>query len=138
MRSDGASPFKIIIVDDDHDDALIVREVLNGIDELIHVEHVSDGQDLIDLLFRKKIPDLIFLDLNMPRKGGIETLREIRNDKQWHEIPVTVLSTASNHDQIGEAYSYGANCYITKQDRYSDWIKVMKGLVNFFGRENYS
>jgi CheY-like chemotaxis protein len=72
----------------------------------------------------------------MPRKSGMETLREIKNDIQWREIPVTVLSTASNHEQIGEAYSYGANCYITKPDRYSDWIKVMKGLVSFFGRKS--
>ncbi|HYV93284.1 MAG TPA: response regulator [Chitinophagales bacterium] len=136
------SPFRILIADDDHDDIVIVREVLSALGDLIQLDHVVDGQSLIDLLLMRKnqreipIPDLIFLDLNMPRKSGLETLRELKGDKELCEIPVTVLSTASDRRQIGEVYALGANCYITKPAHYNDWLIIMRGLLQFFSRKN--
>ena len=135
-------PFRILIADDDHDDVVIVREVLSALGGMVHLDHVEDGQSLIDLLATGKnqieipVPDLIFLDLNMPRKGGLDVLREIRSDQELNNIPITVLSTASDRQQISDAYASGANCYITKPDYYIDWLIVMKGLLHFFSRRS--
>ena len=126
---------KIFLADDDEEDCMLFKEALEETKEA-QLELASDGLELMTSLKKMvELPSAIFLDLNMPRKGGMEALREIKRDKELSKIPITVLSTASDRRQISEAYASGANCYITKPDHYIDWLIIMKGLLHFFSRK---
>jgi CheY-like chemotaxis protein len=115
----------ILMADDDEDDRELTRDALL---ESAHVEEmrfVADGQELIDYLRRagpygspqageRPHPSLILLDLNMPRKDGREALAEIKRDAALRRIPVVVLTTSSDDEDVREAYDLGANTYVTK------------------------
>ncbi|MBA3648334.1 MAG: response regulator [Chitinophagales bacterium] len=129
------------MADDDLDDAAFVMEALDVVDPHIGLKHVPDGQYLIDMLHglgnlhTERHAPLILLDLNMPRKGGLETLREIRSNPFLNILPVLILSTSASQRDIQEAYINGANCYVIKPFTFNDWIYLMKGLTRFWLRK---
>jgi CheY-like chemotaxis protein len=111
----------IFLADDDEDDCILFKDALREVGYGIELIISYDGEELMNTLDQKVPPEprLIFLDLNMPRKNGIECLREIRNTDKLKSIPVVILSTSSQEDSIHNAYKYGAHHYITKPGTYT-------------------
>ena len=118
MTRNQTKPKNIILADDDADDCEFFEEALKEVSSETELTITRDGVELMTTLYENVTepppPDVIFLDLNMPRKNGFECLTEIRETHKWRKIPVVIFSTSANVDTIERAYSLGANCYIRK------------------------
>ncbi|MEO8086830.1 MAG: response regulator [Bacteroidota bacterium] len=118
----------ILLADDDADDRLFFKEAIEEVKIKTILTTVKNGVQLMDYLNKPKaiLPDVIFLDLNMPRKGGIECLTEIRNSSKLKDISIAIYSTSSSEKDIEEAFITGANIYINKP---ADMNKLKKILI---------
>ncbi|HEY2259723.1 MAG TPA: response regulator [Solirubrobacteraceae bacterium] len=135
-------PVTILMADDDEDDRELTRDALPDPRLAKQMKFVVDGQDLIDYLRRQgpyaehsddaPRPGIILLDLNMPRKDGREALAEIKADESLREIPVVVLTTSSDEEDVTRTYALGANSFITKPVTHSGLIEVMRSLTNYW------
>jgi len=132
-------PFRVLIADDDADDVQLTKECFTENQLLIDVNDVSDGQKLIEHLNEIKktsnattLPQLILLDLNMPRKSGFEVLKEIKEDEVLRKIPVIILSTSKASKDIEKAYELGASCFVTKPHTMTEWCDKMGKLGRFW------
>lgn len=127
MKSQKA-PLHVLLTDDDEDDRLIFYEILNEMDKDIAVHMVNDGKQLMDFLNKtnKPLPEIIFLDLNMPNMSGLECLKKIRGNDKYSDISIAIYSTSTSEKDIDDTFHHGANIYITKPAAYSDLKKVLK------------
>lgn len=139
MMQTSRRPFRVLIADDDADDVQLTRECFSQNQFLIDVNDVSDGQTLIEHLNEVKktlnvstLPQLILLDLNMPRKSGFEALKEIKEDEILRKIPVIILSTSMASKDIQKAYELGASCFVTKPHTMTEWCEKMGKLGRFW------
>ncbi|MGZ3895049.1 MAG: response regulator [Bacteroidia bacterium] len=109
---------KLLLADDDKDDRFFFNKVLQELSIPTHLTTVEDGEKLMQYLSKnhKHLPDLLFLDLNMPRKNGAECLVEIKGDKRLKELPVIIYSTSLHEDVADLLYDKGAHYYIRKTD----------------------
>jgi CheY-like chemotaxis protein len=103
----------VILADDDEDDQSLFLEVVKEISCSIRLSFAKDGKELLAFL-ENNTPDLIFLDLNMPLKDGLECIREIRSTETKNSLPIIIYSTSSSQQSIDECYKEGANYYIVK------------------------
>ena len=115
----------ILIADDDNDDIGFFNDTLHDISKEIKISTVSNGAELMEVL-RAIVPDLIFLDINMPCKTGIECLSELRDLGELSKVPVVIYSTASIPKQIERTYQLGANLYFEKPHSY---LGMKNGLI---------
>jgi chemotaxis family two-component system response regulator Rcp1 len=130
----------ILLVEDNPGDVRLTLEALNEgrISNRLHV--ARDGEEAIAFVRRQGVhagaprPDLILLDLNLPRKDGREVLEELKNDPDLHRIPVIVLTTSSAEQDILRSYDLHANCFISKPIGYDDFITAVRSLENFWLR----
>ncbi|MBW4672955.1 MAG: response regulator [Desmonostoc geniculatum HA4340-LM1] len=131
----------ILMADDDEDDGVLVREALAESQLPIELYIVGNGEELMDYLYHrgryadnssKLHPGLILLDLNMPKKGGLEALKEIKTDPQLRQIPVVMLSTSSAQEDIYNTYDLGANSFIIKPVTFTLLVEVMKTLGKYW------
>ena len=120
----------VFLADDDADDRFLFEEALMEIRKDIKITAVNNGEQLMLELDRKDsvTPHLIFLDLNMPLKNGIECLDEIRSNTNLKDIPVVVFSTSSQNETINQVYFKGANYYICKPDNFKN-LKLLLGKI---------
>lgn len=129
-------PVHILIAEDDSDDRTLLRDAfsLNGRKE--GIQFVHDGQELLNFLSEQKsendLPDLILMDLNMPRKDGREALKEIKNNPFLARIPVIVMSTSRSEDDITGTYRLGVNSYIIKPSNFHALVSSIKHLCAFW------
>ncbi len=131
-------PAEILLVEDCPGDVRLTREALreNRMGNNLHV--VADGVEALSFLWRKgkhahaPRPDLILLDLNLPRKDGREVLTEVKADDGLRRIPVVVLTTSEAEDDIQKAYDRHANCYVTKPVELDEFINVVKSIERFW------
>lgn len=107
---------KIFLAEDDEDDFILFREVLNEYKETIRLNWLRDGEELMNDLKENiaELPDMIFLDINMPRKNGFECLTEIRQNENLKQLPVIIFSTSNDPALISWMYNAGANLYLNK------------------------
>jgi CheY-like chemotaxis protein len=117
----------IILAEDDIDDQNIFQIALEEIDSSIQTQFVSNGKELLNLLQNYK-PDLLFLDLDMPYKNGLECLIEIRNDPALEKIPVIVFSSTTKPSNIQTAYEMGAHLFFIKPPVYTDYLSSIKAI----------
>jgi CheY-like chemotaxis protein len=117
----------IILAEDDIDDQNIFQIALEEVDSTIQTQFVSNGKELLTLLQNNK-PDLLFLDLDMPYKNGLECLIEMRNDPQLEKIPVIVFSSTTKPSNIQTAYEMGAHLFFIKPPIYSDYLSSIKAI----------
>jgi CheY-like chemotaxis protein len=124
-------PLKIVLAEDDVDDQEIFNDALLQIDIPFELTILEDGQKLLEKLRSEDIKDvdLIVLDQNMPKRNGIECLRELRKDENYKDIHCVILTTTSNEDLIQEAYKAGVNQFFTKPHNFKDYVKVIRQLV---------
>lgn len=131
-------PMDILLVDDDPADVRLTREALKRGRSQSRVHVVGDGLEALAFLRRDgphaaaPIPDLILLDLNLPRKDGRELLAEIKADPKLKHIPVVVLTTSTDQDDILTSYALHANCYITKPADLNQFMAVVHALDDFW------
>jgi CheY-like chemotaxis protein len=107
---------KILLADDDYDDCLFFKKALEDLHLPTHLAIVHDGEQLMSYLSAnsKNLPDILFLDLSMPRKDGLECLAEIKKDKKLKDLSLVMLSTSNSKDTINRVFNIGANVYIHK------------------------
>jgi CheY-like chemotaxis protein len=128
----------ILLVEDNPDDILITREAFqnSAIQSTLHV--AEDGIDAMRFLRNEERfaeaprPDLILLDLNLPKKDGREVLAEIKRDKALKDIPVVVLTTSSSQEDILKSYRLHANCYITKPVDLNAFFTIVRDIESFW------
>jgi CheY-like chemotaxis protein len=121
----------ILLADDDIDDRELFAEAIKEVDPEIRVEMVEDGDALMHLLTEtKKIPDLIFLDLNMPKKNGRECLSEIKSDSALKKIPIVIYSTSIRKNDAGQSWAKDTYCMVRKPDSYAVLIEIIKKIIN--------
>ncbi len=138
-RKDGR--ITILMADDDSDDFYLTRDALQECGIVSDFRQLMDGEELIDYLMNRgpysdieknPKPGLILLDLNMPRKDGREALGEIKGNPEMREIPVIVLTTSGDDEDIRRCYELGANSYITKPQTFSALVRVVESLVRYW------
>lgn len=136
MRSP-VGPYEILLVEDDVGDAKLAQIALRDAGSQCHVRHVRDGVDAIEMLRGAvakgdKLPDLVLLDLNMPRMDGRQVLQEMRADPALRMVPVVVLTTSAVDRDVAASYSLGANSFITKPMDMDEFAAVMRGIENYW------
>lgn len=124
------SGLHVLLADDDIDDCMLFEEALQELSHDTLLSIVNDGEQLTDTLFRRKVlPNVLFLDLNMPRKNGYECLREIASDEHTRNIPVIIISTSFDSEIVRSLYQIGAKYYIRKPEEFGKLKQVVsKGL----------
>lgn len=129
---------EILLVEDNPGDARLTREAMREGKMLNRIHHVRDGVEALAFLrhedeFRDvPVPDIILLDLNMPRKNGREVLAEIKEDSRLRLIPIVVLTTSENEKDIIESYELHANCYIVKPVNLERFTEIVRAIENFW------
>lgn len=119
-----------LLVDDDPDDTFLFGEVLHDIDPSIVFLTAANGQEALDMLkSTTSVPDLIFLDLNMPRMGGVECLSTLKADGALKDIPVIIYTTSSQSRDIEETIRKGAMCFITKPSNMKELTEILSVLI---------
>ncbi len=117
----------ILLADDDTDDCLFFKDALSQMPIATHLTAVHDGEQLMQLLNRKtnKLPQLLFLDLNMPRKNGFECLIEIKQHKNLSAMPVVIFSTSYEQEVVNLLYKNGAQYFIRKPSEFRQFKKII-------------
>jgi CheY-like chemotaxis protein len=140
VMATAGTPVVLLMADDDPDDVLLTREALEESRIVNDFYSVADGNELLAYLRHEGSfsessaprPDLILLDLNMPRKDGRQALIEIKADPLLRMIPVVVLTTSNADEDIDKAYSSGAASYIQKPVTFQGMVKVMQSLGTYW------
>lgn len=126
-----STPLHILLADDDEDDRLIFTDAINEVKVKTKLTVVNDGVQLMEYLNNPdgELPHIVFLDLNMPRKGGIECLREIRNDINLKDLSIAIYSTSASEEDIEDTFIKGANVYIKKPNDFNTLVKVLGEVI---------
>ncbi|MEH1781647.1 MAG: response regulator [Nostoc sp.] len=131
-------PIEVLLVEDNPGDVQLTRIALEDSKISIHLNVVEDGVEAMAFLRKQEkyakviYPDIILLDLNLPRKDGREVLAEIKGDENLKRIPVVVLTTSQAEEDILKAYNLSANCYITKPVDFDQFVKIVQSIENFW------
>jgi CheY-like chemotaxis protein len=122
----------VFLADDDEDDCLFFSQALNEVCHEAVLTASHNGQELMHLLNRppEPLPDVIFLDLNMPVKNGYECLKEIRSDKSLKNFPVIIFTTSSLQEDIDRVYNLGATFFISKPSNYTELKNVIRKAMS--------
>lgn len=131
-------PIHILLVEDNKGDILLIEEAFEEAKVANSISVVKDGEKAIRFLNKKgefqnaETPDLVILDINLPRKNGHEVLQYIKENENLKQIPVIMLTTSSSERDIIKSYKHHANCYITKPVDVEDFIKAVLKIENFW------
>lgn len=137
-NSGQARPVDILLVEDNPGDVRLIREALHDGKLLNQVSTVSDGQHALAFLRKQgsyaqaSRPDLILLDLNLPRKDGHEVLAEIKADPDLRSIPVVIVTSSQAEEDILKSYNTHANCYVTKPVDLEKFVAVVRAIEDFW------
>ena len=133
-----AKPLEVLLVEDDEDDVLLTREALKDSKVIVSMAVAEDGDVALQRLRRQPpfqdapVPDLILLDLNLPRVSGREVLKELKGDPVLKKVPVVVLTTSAADTDVLKCYDLGANCYITKPVDFEQFQRIIKVIDEFW------
>ncbi len=124
---------EVLLVEDNPGDVNLTRIALADREIQVNLSVVADGVEAMTFLHHHAVhPDLILLDWNLPRKDGSEVLAEIRADERLQRIPVIVLTTSQDRDDILRAYDLHANCYITKPVDFDRFVEIVQSIEDFW------
>lgn len=130
----------ILIADDDTDDRLFIDRALRQSGYMQTIQFVEDGEDLMHYLRRQGSyteqnapwPDLLILDLNMPRKNGFQALSEIKDDPKLRRLPVIVMTTSSADEDVIKTYNLGVNSFVTKPFNFNRLVEMVGALKTYW------
>jgi len=128
---------EILLVEDSPSDVRLIQEALKETPASLRITLAGDGIEAMDYL-QKSVsgavprPDLVLLDLNLPRKNGREVLAELKASPELRQIPVLVMTSSRADEDISDAYSLNANCYITKPSDLNDYVSVVRAIEGFW------
>lgn len=131
-------PVEILLVEDNPVDVMITREVFSDARICNNLHVVEDGEEAMDFLYKRgkflsaPSPEIILLDLNLPRKDGREILAEIKQDPSLRHIPVIILTTSASQEDIWRSYDLQANCFITKPVDLEQFNKALEHIGEFW------
>ncbi len=131
-------PIEVLLVEDNPGDAQLTRIALEDSKISVNLNVVEDGVEAMEFLRKQgnyanaPHPDIVLLDLNLPRKDGREVLAEIKADQNFRRIPVVVLTTSQSEEDILKAYNLSANCFITKPVDFDQFVKIVQSIENFW------
>jgi len=131
-------PIHILLVEDNEGDILLTTEAFEDAKILVKLSVVKDGMEAIDFVNKKgkysnaEQPDLLLLDVNLPKKNGHEVLKHIKENDNTRHIPVIMLTTSSSEKDINQSYNNYVNCYITKPVEVNDFMDVVSTIENFW------
>ena len=136
----GDNLFSILIAEDDEDDYTLITDAIKSSQNKCQVNWVKDGEELLNFLYstsdlgvgEKKRPDIIILDLNMPKKDGREALEEIKSHSNFKSIPVIILTTSQANIEISQTDNLGANFFIQKPFKYADFSSMMESFFKYW------
>jgi CheY-like chemotaxis protein len=138
MKKSGIMPIEVLLVEDNPGDVLLTRIALEDSKISVNLNVVEDGVEAMAFL-RKQAkyttaphPDIVLLDLNLPKKDGREVLAEIKADENLKRIPVVILTTSQSEEDILKAYNLSANCYITKPVDFDQFVKIVRSIEDFW------
>ena len=129
---------EVLLVDDNPADIDLTSDVLAKSKRHFHVSAVNDGAEAISFLRQQgkyveaPVPDLVVLDLNLPRKDGREVLAEVKADPNLAKIPVVIFTTSQASSDISRSYELGANCYLRKPGNLPDFVAVVQSMADFW------
>jgi len=132
------NPIEILLVEDNAGDVRLTREALKDAKVLNTLHVARDGEEAMEFLCHKgkhadaPRPDLVLLDLNLPRKDGREVLAEIKADEDLKRIPVVILTTSKSEEDVLKMYNLHANCYVTKPLDLDQFIRVVQAIEDFW------
>jgi two-component system, chemotaxis family, response regulator Rcp1 len=138
LAAESARPIDILLVEDNPADARLTKEALREGKIRNNLFHTRDGVEALSFLRREDphreapTPDLILLDLNLPRKDGRQVLTELKSDPRLRHIPVVVLTTSEAEEDILRSYDLHANCYITKPVELEKFVAIVKAIESFW------
>jgi CheY-like chemotaxis protein len=138
MLAEAVRPIEVLLVEDDEGDVLMTREALEEGKVLNRLNVVGDGVEALDYLRRlgrhatAARPDLILLDLNLPKRDGRQVLADIKTDPQLRRIPVVVLTTSEAEEDVVRSYDLHANAYVSKPVDFDCFVKVVQQIDEFF------
>ena len=128
----------LLLVEDNPGDVRLTQEALKSGQVQVNLNVARDGVEAIDFLRQRAAfegapkPDLILLDLNLPRKNGREVLSEIKSDPELRRIPVLIMTTSRAEQDVNRAYNLNANCYITKPMDLDEFLRIVKAIEEFW------
>jgi two-component system, chemotaxis family, response regulator Rcp1 len=138
MTVDRPASAEILLVEDNLGDVRLVREVLRDSKLSLTLHHVPDGEEALAFLYRKDAyqtmsrPDLIMLDLNLPKKSGHEVLADIKANPDLRRIPVVVITSSQAEQDIAKTYDLQANCYVVKPIDFDQFAHVVRSIEQFW------
>lgn len=129
---------QVLLVEDNEGDVRLIKEAFSESKIDKHFSVAKDGEDALNYLYARgkyteRIkPDIILLDINLPKKNGFEVLENIKNDPELKKIPVIMLSSSSSEDHILKSYDLNANCYVTKPVDFDEYTLAVKTIEDFW------
>jgi len=128
---------RILVIEDSPSDVRLIREALKDTPVPVRLSVARDGVEGLNYLHSSEYdalerPDLVLLDLNLPKKNGCEVLAEMKSDPALKQIPVLVMTSSKADDDISKAYSLNANCYIAKPGNLNEYIDVVRSIEGFW------
>jgi len=138
MSRPSARPIEILLVEDNENDVILTREGFKNSKLLVNMHHVPDGEECMDFLRKQgkyaeaPTPDLILLDLNMPRMDGREVMAEIAGDERLRHLPVVILTTSAEDSEILKMYRLRCSSYIVKPVSFESFIPAIQSLANYW------
>ena len=130
-------PINILLADDDIDDCMFFKIALNGLNQSTVLKTVNNGEQLMQLLGEEnnELPNVLFLDLNMPRKNGFECLSEIKMNKRLENLPVIIFSTSLENEIVNLLYENGAQYFIRKPSEFSKYKQIIGETVKLISEK---
>lgn len=127
----------VLLVEDSPDHAFLIKRAISAAIQDLKIQWAKDGEEAVELIIKRGLkPDLILLDIKMPRMNGFEVLRVLKGNKKTKYIPIVILSTSANEKDVSRAYSLGTNCYITKPVEIADFQSKLKSIPLYWLRTN--
>jgi CheY-like chemotaxis protein len=138
MLAEAVRPIEVLLVEDDEGDVLMTREALEEGKVINNLNVVGDGVEAVEYLRRTGSyasaprPDLVLLDLNLPKRDGRQVLEDIKSDPELRRIPVVVLTTSEAEEDVLRSYDLHANAYVTKPVDFDRFVQVIQQIDDFF------
>lgn len=133
---DNSRRLEVLLVEDNPGDVRLVKEALRDCDVPLNLTVATDGEEAFRLLFKppaeNRRPDIILLDLNLPKRSGHEVLQEVKQDSNLRTIPVLVVSSAASKEEVNRAYRLSANCYIRKPLDLETTLQTIRDICMFW------